>query len=56
MTEPQPITPKPRPMPDLTQIRCPGCGRMLAKARLMPGSRLEIQCKHCKAFAVQDAA
>jgi phage FluMu protein Com len=55
MTEPQPITP-PKPLPDLKQVRCPDCGRMLAKARLTPGSRIEIQCKHCKAFAVLEAA
>lgn len=32
------------------ELRCPDCGRLLAKAHLLPGSVVEIMCrsKQCK--------
>jgi phage FluMu protein Com len=34
----------------MEELRCPKCNRLLGKADLMPGSRLEIACrsKECK--------
>jgi hypothetical protein len=34
----------------MEELKCPNCGRLLGKADLMPGSRLEIACrtKSCK--------
>lgn len=34
----------------MQELRCPHCDRLLGKADLMPGSRVEIQCrtKKCK--------
>ena len=59
MTEPQPPadpTPLARPPIELTAVRCPKCGRMLAKVALAPGSIIEIQCKSCGAFLYREAA
>lgn len=45
-----------RPPIELTAVRCPKCGRMLAKVLLTPGSIIEIQCKSCGAFLYREAA
>lgn len=35
------------PLPPLQDIRCPDCNRLLLKARIATGTRLEIICPHC---------
>ena len=50
--DPNPVAP---PI-ELTAVRCPKCGRMLAKVSLTPGSIIEIQCKSCGSFYYREAA
>ncbi len=38
----------PASRPPLVDHRCPACGRLLLRARLPAGSRVEIRCKRCK--------
>ena len=47
---------RPERVPVLTVWRCPSCGRILAKLKLVPGSIVEIKCGSCNAYAVKEAA
>lgn len=47
--------PKPRPIP-LDDVRCPSCGRLVARVRLVPGSAVETYCRHCKRWVLREVA
>ena len=36
-----------RPQPLLREFRCPYCDRLLIRAELKPGSKVEAYCGHC---------
>lgn len=44
-----------KPPPPLEPLRCPHCGRLLARVRLQPGSAVEVHCRHCRRYVVQEA-
>ena len=48
--------PKPKPPVQLDELRCPICGKLLAKARLTPGCVIELQCKHCRRIVLRECA
>ena len=48
--------PKPKPPVQLDEVRCPICGKLLAKARLTPGCVIELQCKHCRRIVLRECA
>lgn len=39
---------KPTPLPPLREERCPTCKGLLFRARLPPGSEIEIVCRSCR--------
>lgn len=45
-----------RPVVVLREWRCPGCGALLAKLVLTPGSVVQIRCGRCKTTATKEAA
>lgn len=55
--DPRPPEPTPiRPATPLDIWRCPKCGTILAKLRLVQGSVVEIKCARCNTFATKEAA
>jgi len=57
VTQPQPQDDELKAAPrSLEAWRCPGCGRVLMRLALTPGSIVEIKCHSCKVFAVREAA
>ncbi len=51
---------KPKPPPrrdqDLDELRCPVCGKLLAKMRLTPGSSVQIMCRPCRFLVLKECA
>lgn len=48
--------PKPKPPVQLDELRCPICGKLLARARLVPGCVVELQCRHCRRVVLRECA
>lgn len=50
------VRPKPKPITHLSELRCPFCNRLIARARLVPGSAVELHCRHCKRWVLREVA
>lgn len=40
----------------LTDVRCPKCNTLLYRARIGPGTWIQIRCKRCKELVERKAA
>ena len=51
------MKPHPKPQPvALDDLRCPICGKLLARARLVPGCVVELQCRNCRRVVLRECA
>lgn len=47
---------KPKPPVHLDELRCPSCGRLIARVRLVSGSAIEAHCRHCRKWILRECA
>lgn len=44
-----------QPADRLEPLRCPHCGRLLARVRMVRGCVVEIQCRNCKRLVLLES-